>query len=314
MDMFSAEFLDDVQAASNDELWQGAKEFTGLAKANVFYELSRRAYEIDDHPGAISLSGTAIDEYLALGEKCPWYALIDAYTINGVHLAAIEDHVAAVVVMKKAADLSRAHRVDNLQSVLGLLGLFMQFAKQFEDAVAVYQELTSITELEGDGSGVLYTLTHLGTVYMSLERFSEAEACLTPLFELVKNEKDVDQIITLYETYGELCMKQLAYQKAIEYLEKASHLNQTAGYYQDSYYNQFQIGICWFNLANFKNSILAFTQSLQGMRSLASKDIAAIVEVEEHLVQSLKHGSWKERKEAKKISRRIEQVREILEG
>jgi tetratricopeptide (TPR) repeat protein len=314
MDMFSAEYLDDVQAATNDELWQGAKEFTGLAKANVFYELSRRAYEMDDHQAAISLSNTAIAEYLALGEKCPWFELIDAYTINGVHLAAVEEHASAVESMRRAAQLSREHRVDNLQSTLGMLGLFMQFAKQYEDAIAVYQELTSITELEGDGSGVLYTLTHLGTVYMNLELFDEAEACLKPLLESVKNQKDVDQLITLFETYGELCIKQLAYQKAIEYLDKAFHLNQTAGYYQDSYYNKFQIGICWFNLANFKNSISAYSESLKGMRSLASKDVAAIVEVEEHLVQSLKHGSWKERKEAKKISSRIEQVRAILEG
>ncbi|MFY9325504.1 MAG: tetratricopeptide repeat protein [Candidatus Nanopelagicales bacterium] len=312
--MFSAEYLSEVQEATDDALWAGAKTFSGLARGNVFYELSRRAYAKDDCHSAVGLSETAISEFLALGDSCPWIDLIDAYTLNAMNAMALNQYDDAVFAIEKSVNYLRRYHPDALSNNLSLFGLFLQLAERYEEALVPFEELMTISDLDEDKPSLIYALTHLAEIYIKLERFDKANENLDRLVPLVKGEQEAELVISVYETYGDLCVKRLEYEKAIGFYEKAYDLNQTAGYYRDSYFNKFEIGQAWFNLANFKKSILAYKDALRGMRALIPRELGGIVEIEEGLVRTLARSSWRDRQSAKKIKSRIARVRQLIDG
>ena len=313
MDMFSAEYLDEVQNAGDDELWEGAKSYSGLAKANVFYELSRRAYFEDDNRSAVDLSAVAIDEYLALGDLCPWTDLIDAYTIHGVNNSAMDNFTEAAESIRKSIDYMRIHRKDDLRGQLYLYGLFLGFNQSYEETIEPYLEAIELSQLEKSDSKLISALKNLGESFLKLGRLDESDGYITRAIEEAKKNKDSEELICSLEIYGKLCKDRMEFSKAIEYFSKAYNLNQTLGNETEAALNQFEMGECWFNLARFDKSVESHAKSLKMLRKFAPKDLSLIMKVEEGLIKALGVGSWRSRRRAKRMEERLDAVKKIFE-
>ena len=313
MDMFSAEYLDEVQSASDAELWEGAKSYSGLAKANVFYELGRRAYFEDDNRSAIDLTAVAIDEYLALGDRCPWTDLIDAYTVHGVNSSTLDNFSEGAESIRKSVELMRLHRKDDLKSNLHLYGLFLGFGGKYEEAIEPYLEVIELSQLEDPDSKLISALKNVGESYLKLGRLDEADSYIARAIEEAKKNKDSEELAGSLESYGRLCKERLDFSKAIENFSKAYFLNETLGNETEAALNQFEMGECWFNLARFDKSVELHTKSLRMLREFAPKDLSLIMKVEEGLIKALGVGSWRSRKRAKRMEERLDAVKRIFE-
>ena len=313
MDIFSAEYLDEVQSAGDAELWEGAKSYSGLAKANVFYELGRRAYFEDDNRSAVDLTSVAIDEYLALGDRCPWSDLIDAYTVYGVNNSALGNFTEAVESIRKSVELIRIHRKDDLRDNLHLYGLFLGFAERYEEAIEPFVEVIELSQLEDSDSKLISALKNVGESYLKLGRLDEADSYIARAIEEAKKNKDSEELAGSLESYGKLCKERLEFSKAIDYFLKAYYLNETLGNETEAALNQFEMGECWFNLARFDKSVELHTKSLRMLREFAPKDLSLIMRVEEGLIKALGVGSWRSRRRAKRMEERLDAVKKIFE-
>lgn len=262
MDMFSAEYLDEVQAASDAELWEGAKSYSGLAKANVFYELSRRAYGDDDCKASVDLSAVAINEYLSLGSGCPWDELIEAYTVQAINLGALEQYDAAADGFAKSVELMRKHQVENVKDNLFLYALYLGFANRFDEAIAPYLEVIELSQFDEPETKLITVFRNLGDAYTNTGKLAMAEEYLKRAIEVAKNLRDGDELAFSLNSYGMWAKAQLDFTKGIEYFDKAFNVNETLGNNLEAALNQFEMGECWFNLARFDLSVKAHTKSL----------------------------------------------------
>jgi len=205
------------QKQHEEELWQRAREFEGIPRAESYHELSKIAYDRAEYSEALNMC--LIAKEIFEKEQANEYTAEILNLYQGIvnSYECLEECEKAENALKEAITLAREKDDSQLSLLLRQLGRLYFGHDKFQESIETHLEAMELPEISGQTgySGIDYL--NLGMSYQRLKDFSEAVRL--EKIALDKFREEEAESFWFVQVYGELCESYVGLNMAEEILE-----------------------------------------------------------------------------------------------
>lgn len=163
------------ELSREEQLWQRAKEFEGIPRAESYHELSKIEYDRENYKEALSMCLVAKEIYEGdqVDDHCR--EIIDIYEGLASIYECLEDCDAAEKSLLDAISIARKNDSPLLADLLRSLGRMHFEHKKWEESIAAHSEANQMPDLDNDekrSRGVDFL--NIGMAYERQEKYAEA--------------------------------------------------------------------------------------------------------------------------------------------
>ena len=207
--------MSNEQKDREEELWQRAKEFDGIPRAESYYELSKIAYEREEYPEALNMCLIAKEIFEKDQANEYTTEILNLYQGIVGSYECLEECDKAEEALREAVDLAREKGDDSLGSLLRQLGRLYFGHSKYEESIECHSEAMALPIVdEKHHIGIDYV--NIGMSYQRLKNYEEAVRY--EKIALDKFYEDDVEPFWLVNIYGELCESYVGLQMADEIL------------------------------------------------------------------------------------------------
>lgn len=209
--------MSNEHSENEKELWQRAKDFEGIPRAESYHELSKIAFEREDYPEALNMCLIAKDIFQTDQVIDRSSDILNLYQGIVQSYECLEEEIKAEEALVEAVNYAHEHRPTLEAELLRQLGR-MQFGhKKYEASIESHTKAMSLNEISDGDHHVGIDYVNIGMCHHRLKNYTEAVR-----FEKIALEKFLEDDVEphwLINVYGELTESYVELKMADEVLE-----------------------------------------------------------------------------------------------
>jgi tetratricopeptide (TPR) repeat protein len=212
----------DNRETEDQELWRQIPQSEGEERAELLIQLAQQAIYRSAGSEALALAEQAHEIYKAMGAKASNVAMANAITGIGYSLKQLNRVDEATKALDSAIDLLRDNGHPFVVDTMRTKASWFSEMKRWDDAIATYQEIVRINEIDGHDEFVGRDLFSIAHCLYESGRWEQAIKTALRAREIFKEEKMVYEIswcdLNIAGAYAELGDGR----KAIEWGQRAN--------------------------------------------------------------------------------------------
>jgi tetratricopeptide (TPR) repeat protein len=212
----------DNRETEDQELWRQIPQSEGEERAELLIQLAQQAIYRSAGSEALALAEQAHEIYKAMGAKASNVAMANAITGIGYSLKQLNRVDEATKALDSAIDLLRDNGHPFVVDTMRTKASWFSETKRWDDAIATYQEIVRINEIDGHDEFVGRDLFSIAHCLYESGRWEQAIKTALRAREIFKEEKMVYEIswcdLNIAGAYAELGDGR----KAIEWGQRAN--------------------------------------------------------------------------------------------
>jgi tetratricopeptide (TPR) repeat protein len=212
----------DNRETEDQELWRQLPQSEGEERAELLIQLAQQAIYRSAGSEALALAEQAHEIYKAMGAKASNVAMANAITGIGYSLKQLNRVDEATKALDSAIDLLRDNGHPFVVDTMRTKASWFSEMKRWDDAIATYQEIVRINEIDGHDEFVGRDLFSIAHCLYESGRWEQAIKTALRAREIFKEEKMVYEIswcdLNIAGAYAELGDGR----KAIEWGQRAN--------------------------------------------------------------------------------------------
>ena len=184
----------DNRETEDQELWRQLPQSEGEERAELLIQLAQQAIYRSSGNEALALAEQAHEIYKAMGAKASNVAMANAITGIGYSLKQLNRVDEATKALDSAIDLLRDNGHPFVVDTIRTKASWFTEMKRWDDAIATYQEIVRINEIDGNDEFVGRDLFSIAHCLYESGRWEEAIKTALRAREIFKEEKMVYEI------------------------------------------------------------------------------------------------------------------------
>lgn len=236
--------MENEEKSREEILWERAKEFDGVARAESYHELSKIEYDRHNYSEALSMCLVAKELYEKDGANSHTREIIDIYEGLSSIYECLDDCAEAEEALKEAVGIARKEESELLGDLLRSLGRMHYEHKKWEESIEAHSEAMLIPIQENEDRSIGVDYLNVGMAHYRLENYVEALQYEMQALEHFEDEKVAP--IWLVHTYGELACTYAGLgngEKAVFFGQKALDWHEIEKNYSKCWWLMYYIGI-----------------------------------------------------------------------
>ena len=198
----------DNRETEDQELWRQLPQSEGEERAELLIQLAQQAIYRSSGNEALALAEQAHEIYKAMGARASSVAMANAITGIGYSLKQLNRVDEAAKALDSAIDLLRENRHPFVVDTMRTKATWFSELKRWDEAIATYQEIVRINEIDGHDEFVGRDLFSIAHCLYESARWEEAIKTALRAREIYKEEKMVYEIswcdLNIAGAYAEL--------------------------------------------------------------------------------------------------------------
>jgi tetratricopeptide (TPR) repeat protein len=184
----------DNRETEDQELWRQLPQSEGEERAELLIQLAQQAIYRSSGNEALALAEQAHEIYKAMGAKASNVAMANAITGIGYSLKQLNRVDEATKALDSAIDLLRDNGHPFVVDTMRTKASWFTEMKRWDDAIATYQEIVRINEIDGNDEFVGRDLFSIAHCLFESGRWEDAIKTALWAREIFKEEKMVYEI------------------------------------------------------------------------------------------------------------------------
>ena len=209
--------MSNEQSEHEKELWQRAKDFDGIPRAESYHELSKIAFEREDYPEALNMCLIAKEIFQSDQVIDRSSDILNLYQGIIHSYENLEEYSKSENSLVEAIEYARVHRPTLVAELLRQLGR-MQFAREkYSESIASHSEAMLLHETSDEDHHIGIDYVNIGMSHHRMKNYTEAIR-----FEKIALEKFLEDKVEphwLVNVYGELAESYVELKMADEVLD-----------------------------------------------------------------------------------------------
>jgi tetratricopeptide (TPR) repeat protein len=198
----------DNRETDDQELWRKLPQSEGEERAELLIQLAQQAIYRSSGNEALALAEQAHEIYKAMGTRASSVAMANALSGIGYSLRQLSRFDEATKALDRAIDLLRENGHPFAVDTMRTKASWFSEMKRWDDAIATYQEIVRINEIDGNDEFVGRDLFSIAHCLYESGRWDEAIKTALRAREIFKEEKMVYEIswcdLNIAGAYAEL--------------------------------------------------------------------------------------------------------------
>jgi tetratricopeptide (TPR) repeat protein len=178
----------------DQELWRRLPQSEGEERAELLIQLAQQAIYRSSGNEALALAEQAHEIYKAMGAKASNVAMANAITGIGYSLKQLNRVDEATKALDSAIDLLRDNGHPFVVDTMRTKASWFSEMKRWDDAIATYQEIVRINEIDGNDEFVGRDLFSIAHCLYESGRWEDAVKTALRAREIFKEEKMIYEI------------------------------------------------------------------------------------------------------------------------
>jgi tetratricopeptide (TPR) repeat protein len=307
--------FEEIEGLNDQELWDRLSFESGVGRARVLYEISKRTFGKKDYSAAQILAEESRNQFLDYKEEASCVEIADSYMAIAINAQELKNYERVMANTKQAISYYQESGLKYNNFASEMLVDAFENLERYEDAITELQTMAQYMDIDQETGDLTYLLIKISENYRRLNKFQDALTMAQKAKATAISKKSENQVWYIEAQIAENLFELGELNKSLEKLTRVVDVFSLFG----KNYQEVKAKLFIARIKKAQGRTLEARAELENltidMKSKGIEDNSLFLKVENEVIDCLEIIGYEENKqEIEMRKRRIKSHQSIVEG